>query len=343
MSIIISKREEEYRSLSRVPVHKIDKKLVLTYNTRMEIVQSLQEKYLQPEYPGYSRADLKDVEWMWGDPKLRADLARGRLQAGGIGVSDEELKRVIADCLNEAHSIETAARSSSKWVLPEDNDPNPLVVVLSGPGTYYLPTKPDRYEGLPFAYNGDRERSDLSAILGIQLAGARMGIDFREFRDRRILTGFDPVLDVRREQIRQAILDSGVRFLYLGTNEEVEATRRVVNTKSSFVPQQAVTLISDGIDNAYHQAEALKSFLASKSQPARGSICFALPLKAIRFFRMCEGLKSIPQSMQTYVLPMPTTRSGYPDYVRNEIAGVLNYAVQGRCAPNPSPYRVLGS
>lgn len=312
---------------------------------------SLQEKYLQPEYPGYSREDLMDAEWMWNNSKLQADLVRGRARAGGEGVSDVDLKRAIRDCLGEAHTIETAARNPSKWILPEDNDPNPLVVVLSGPGTYLRPIKDDRYSHLPFAQNGDRERSDLSAILGIQLAGARMGIDFSEFRGQRILTGNDPALNARREQTRQAILGSGVRFLYLGTNEEVAATKQVINTKSSFVPPETVDLISKGINNAYDQAFALKLFLASgepirkaqgKQFPGR-SIYFALPLKAVRFFRFCQQLGSIPSGVETRVLPMPTSRSGYPDYVRNEIAGIINYAVQGKAALTPSPYLVLGS
>lgn len=316
----------------------------------MKIVESLQNKYLQPEYSNYSRDDLRGVEWMWSEPKLQKDLARGRELAGGEGVSDARLKEAIGDCLDEAHTIETAARNPSRWVLPEDNDPNPLVVVLSGPGTYYRPIKSDPYSHLPFVHNGDRERSDQSAILGIQLVGARTGIDLSMFRGQRILTADNPSLNAMRKQTRQAILDSGVRFLYLGTNEEVAATRRVVNTKSSFIPPQVVDLISEGINSTYDQALALGHYLASgepirqaqgKQLPGR-SIYFALPLKALRFFRFCQQLGSIPDGVETRVLPMPTAKSGFPGYPRNEIAGVLNYAVQGKAALTPAPYQVLG-
>lgn len=307
----------------------------------------IQYKYLLPDYADYEKSDLPTVSEVLEAGK--GDVLRARSQEGSLSMPDSDIEHLASDCLSEINRIEMAARNPDRWkISASDAKHTRLIVDFSGPGTYLLPFKEDRYVSKPWAALMDRKRADTAAILGIHLAGIVTGNDYSVFTKLRLLDGLDPSLNELRPDVQKSIYDANIHFLYLGTHQEAKAIHKAVQSPSSFIPPYMVDVIENfedrPIDNTTDQVLALKEFFRNKTnifQP-NDRIDFVLGPQAVRVFRMCRQFEAIPQALVSQVFPEPTPEIGIHEYPLNEIRGAIFYTITGKSHINPSPYIIIG-
>ena len=324
-------------------------------------ILQLQKPYKETDYD--IAAELPTVEQVFNEAQI--DIKKARIKNSQAETPIElreptssEQKKIIEDSLTRAKDIETAARNPNRWEsLQQVAGRIKLIVDFSAPGTYFKPRKKDRYEHLIWAWNMDRIRADLAAIVGIQIAGSKTQHDFSIFSREELLFEFNPELNILRDQVRDSITESGLHFLYLSRSanqdhpaDEAEAIRKVIHSPSSFVPPKSVDIRDQG-DNTFDQVKALKEYLERNLQtesnpngflkPGDASV-FVMGQQAIRTFANIAQFNAIPHELQAYILPMSTPQSGFNEYVTMETKGRIVYTMLGQAAQNLARYILLG-
>lgn len=198
----------------------------------------------------------------------------------------------------------------------------------------------------------DRKRADTAAILGIHLSGLATNQNFSSFTRAEILDGLDPELNEQREDVRSALRERNIHFLYLGTKQEAQAIRKVVKKPTSFVPPTIVDVIDNEIYNTANQVHALKTYLEDNVQndnnpygfiPQSSTIFLPLGLQAIRVLPMLQQYQAVPEGMHIAVFPIPTPANGIHEYATLETKGRVYYTLTGEAAPTLPPYILLGN
>ncbi|MDO8566247.1 MAG: hypothetical protein Q7S04_03630 [Candidatus Moranbacteria bacterium] len=310
----------------------------------------VQQRELPSEYASYKREDLPTVQEIWEQIQaVNGEVNRAREHKNFQEIPADQLHQCIEDCLNEIDAIERAARNKEKWkISAEMAQRRHLIVNLAAPGTYYLSSKNDKYRDKPWATLLDRERADTSAILGIQIAAQTTGQNHSLFTKSRILDGLDPDLNRLRPDVHESIEASGTHFLYIGTEQEGDAIRKVLASPTSFIPEDVVTIIDQSIGNTLDSIHALKQFLQSSYPPGETthgkplSIDFVMGAQALRTLRMCNKFDVIPSEALVNLFPMATPQSGIREYPKNEISGTIYYALTNDASLKPVPYSLMG-
>ena len=307
----------------------------------------IQFRDLEPEFTEYKTSDLPTATQVLSASK--GDIESARRQEGSLEISDHSIELLTNECLSEINRIELAARNPEKWkILKSEAQQTRLIVNLSAPGTYLLPVKEDRFNGNTWAVLMDRIRADTAAVLGIHLAGIATNNDYSMFTQNRLLDEFNPELNEHRPDVRKSIQDANIHFLYLGNKQEADAIRKVVNSKSSFIPPDMVDIFDKvgdkPIDNTIDQVLVIKQYLIDNPNlfQAGARIDFVLGPQAIRTLRMCSRYEAIPEALIPQVFPVPTPKSGIQEYPTWETRGAICRVITNQASINPTPYKIIG-
>lgn len=270
-----------------------------------------------------------------------------------VSLLDDEIKNIIKDSMLQALRIEEAARNPGRWNIPKDIvKKTALIVDFSAPGTYYQPRKEDRYKDYNWSWDMDRQRADISAILGIYMSGLATGNDFSVFTEGELLDGMNTGLNNQKDRVREALIARNMRFLYLGRKDEADAIRKVIQTRSSFVPPCLVDVIGDTLDiNTVGQVKQLKEYIACNIKSEDNPNGFILPdsyvvlpigLQAMRVLTTMNQFNAIPDGLKIAVFPIATSPNGINEYALLETKGRVFYTLTGQAAMESFPYILLG-
>lgn len=223
---------------------------------------------------------------------------------------------VIRASLEKMKRLETAAWDQERWgrITPEVAKTVQRIIVFAAPGTYTQGHKEDRYKDKSWSWGMDRARSDRAARLGIFLAGKRTGQDFSSADSYELLNANNSQdgLSAQREEAKQAVRDSGIRFTYLGTAEEAGATELALKNPRTFIPAENVDIMSDGIVNTLTQANAIKDYLEkAQLKEGDGIVFVAEGPQLVRMEGMLKKSGGIPPGIEVWFEPLPTPDKEY--------------------------------
>jgi len=299
---------------------------------------SLQNKYLNPpDGSPYDPSSFPNGNSIYQAALEAGDFKRALEYPNHRNLPEAELKKIMGDVLEEITELEVAAREPNRRQVPYEVAKRvKRIIRFSAPGTYYHPVKPDRYENLPWAKNMDRLADDDAACLAIELAGVLSGKDFSVFKDVILLDGLNPVLNGLRDQVRQAITDSGIRLVYFGRPDEAEAIQKVIDRKGSFVPPSSVDVISisdpsgnDNDVNTISQVTALKKYYQSANPADEIAVLCDFAPRLVRQARIIAQHAALPQGTTLAVLPLATPTAGEEILRELEARGAVAYALRG--------------
>ncbi len=222
----------------------------------------------------------------------------------------------IRSSIEKMKRLETAAWDKERWgsITPDVAQKIQRIIVFAAPGSYVRESKDDRYKKYEWSRGMDRARSDRAARFGIFLAGKRTGQDFSVADSYELLDANNASdgLSARREEAKRAVLDSGIRFTYLGTAEEVSATEMALKHSQAFIPEESVEFISDGIINTLTQASAMKDYFEKANLKEGDSIVFvAHGPQLVRMEGMLKKSGGIPPGVTVWFEPLPTPDREY--------------------------------
>lgn len=290
----------------------------------------------------FSRSDYPTIEKTLLSIQQDKYIAEARKQPGSRQLSDEEIKAFAKQTLDEMFILEQAARSPNIWdISPEVAQLISLIVDYSAPGTYYRPVKNDRWQDESFAWGLDRMRADIAARLGIHIAGLKTGRDLSSFAKMGLLDNTDPTLNALQPQARQSITNANLHFYYVGRPDEGQDIIKVINTPSSFVPKENVTVINTpDVDNAIDQTRKLGEYLHAQGDKNMVLVCQVPQIP--RIMSIINHQKIIPDGVRVYVFLIPTPTLGLKDNTIGEVRRKLNTYITHRGEAQSFPYIILG-
>lgn len=317
---------------------------------RIDGVSVVQRKYLNPpDVTPYDPSRLQTFQEIFEAAK--DDILREEKSPHARRVSREDLAHLILQCMNEVDQLEIAARNPERSKLTVGFAKRvKRIVRFSAPGDYYRPSKNDRYEKFDWAMNMDRIADDEAALLGIRIAGLVTGQDFSAFEKLVLLDQFNPQLNAMREQVRKAISDSGIKFVYIGRPDEINAIKHVLLQKESFIPEESVDLIGSFtagenitvVDNTYHQVKAFREY--QQTHPVENGVDVLVDFAP----RMARELHILQERNNTHppqlaIWPIASPKPAQDISRELETRGTAAYAIRGWAALDSHPAQILGA
>lgn len=278
-----------------------------------------------------------------------SDIEKAQATPGHIDLNRSEMMKILEGIRREMILLEKAARSQNKWnIPPEIASKIPLIIRFSAPGTYYRPEKPperpDRYTGIPWAENMDRNANDIAARFGIVVSGQKTDQSFSGFaRDEMLME--NSKLDRFREAARAAVHAASLKFVYIGRPDEAQAVTRVLKTNSSFIPEDSVSILTGPhIDNTLDQVAALKNYFDENSFPNGSIVTIAdFAPRLVRISRKIESAQTVPSNLQLALFPIATPNIGNSKLPLFEAKGTLAYIIRGQADIHSCPALILGT
>lgn len=258
---------------------------------------------------------------------LESEILKDALQENPslAKVEEPKVKSLIRGTLLEIDHLEQAAKQPN---LPKTSDQARKIKVIwcfSGPGTYDLPFKEDRYKDKPWARFMDRRRLNYSAWLMKRITEITLG---------RSLDGIkDP------QGMKAAIYGFGPYLIYNGTADENETVRNVLTRQGVAISKEKVHIIDAGIDRTFDQ---IRSFSLPPGLELTDGDKIALVSHSphlIRILHMLNKVKSLPQSAKVQVFPIIAPTEGQQEYAQMEVRGLLYSAfISGEAEQTVYPY-----
>ncbi len=245
-------------------------------------------------------------------------------------LDQSNLQRTIRDSLAEIAKYEKAARVPNLPKTSEEASRIKVIWDLSGPGTYDLPFKEDRYKDKPWAKFMDRRRLNYSAWLMRKIVEIRTGKQFDGTKDL--------------EALRQAIKKYSPNLVYNGTPEENRTIEDVLNRNHVIVPQDKILVIASQLNqrNQVRTVEQMKSFHLPVGIEIDEGDAIAVVTHAphmLRVMHMAEQFKPFPPQAEIKLFPIPSPKEGLQEFSEMEARGLLYYQyISHEAASESHPY-----
>lgn len=232
---------------------------------------------------------------------------------------------VATDALNLIQSFEEAASHPNLPKTAEEAKKIKALWVFSGPGTYDLPFKDDRYQNFPWAGFMDRRRLNRAGWLMRKITEIAIG---------KLLDGTKNPYDMR-----QAILENGPYLIYNGRPDENATVEDVLKRPGIAIPRGKVHVIDAIIDNTLDQVKSfdLPINLNLQSDDRIALVSHAPHLARVLY--VIDKFRPFPEGVRIQAFPIATPREGKQIYAEMEIQGILYYAfVSNEASKNPYPH-----
>ena len=267
---------------------------------------------------------IRETEEWWNEFQPIAMQPRGQDFIRGALALYEELEKAALN--PQAHFPKTAdeaVKIKALWVI-------------SAPGTYFKPRKEDRYKDKKWSQWNDRQRINHAFEIGRKLVEVKSG---------------HPISHNWVEAERE-INAQGPLVVYNGTPEEDEAVLEAIKTpwlripEDKAYPKNKVYVINPiaAIGNTVNQ---IHSFRLPKEFKIESGDEIGLVIhapQAVRFLYMLNNFPQvIPKGVTLRVFPLPTPVTGIPEYLLQELRGLINYGFIANpplAAGSPFPYQV---
>lgn len=230
--------------------------------------------------------------------------------------SQTEIKDLISNTVEEiAHLERIGEKDKAQIESPVAVLKNIAVVwIISGPGTYDLPSKDDKYNNFPWARGMDRARLNHGAMLARRIAESRSGQKFD-----------GPLGDValRKRMMKETIENYGPEMVYNGTQLENDTVLDVLSREGTVIPEGKVHIIRGNIKTTLDQVKTFKLPVELNENEELAIISHAPHL--VRIMNMINKNPPFPTRTKVRLFPVPTLVSGRTKYAEMETLGLLRY------------------
>lgn len=229
--------------------------------------------------------------------------------------SQNEIKRLISDTVSEIDMLEKIGEKEREKITDSPGVLQNIAVVwvISGPGTYDLPTKEDKYKDLEWAKGMDRARLNHGAVLARAITKARSGP----------LEGSLMDIVERKRKTKEIIKNYGPEIVYNGTEQENDTVFNVLSRKGVVIPEEKVHIIRGDIETTLDQVKTFKLPVELKENEELAIISHAPHLA--RIMHMINKHKPFPEGTRIRLFPVPTPENGKEEYAKMETLGLLRY------------------
>jgi len=253
-------------------------------------------------------------------------------------IPQDQAKELVARGLHEISELEEAAAANyiHPNITPDVANNVKLLWDLSGPGTYDMPTKDDKYKDFPWARNMDRARLNYTARLTKRIAEVKSGVDYN--------SGSLADVGERKEKTKKLIEEYGPTILYNGTGEENATVEDVLGREGIIIPRSKVHVVGEGIATTVDQVKDFKipEGVSLDDSGEIGIISHAPHL--MRTMHMINRYRPFPEGTKVRLFPLPTPDEGKDEYAMMEARGLLYYTYMSPdkdTTPDAYPYTTL--
>lgn len=240
----------------------------------------------------------------------------------------------------EIAAFEEIARTSLLRTPKTPEQARKIVVIwdVSAMGTYLKEFQDDRWKNTPWAGWTDRRRLNYSGALMRKLTGVITGESYQT------PLGVEPVAE-QIAKLRSAIEKVGPHLIYGSTTEQNQDVEKVLKMPGIIIPRTKVHIIDDPEKSVgINTINQMKSFsLPPDVQILEGEI-LALVAHAphmMRALHFADKYKPFPEGLIIQPYPLASSHSAGTDYAKQEISGLLYYALlTGDASEQSHPYQI---
>ncbi len=248
-------------------------------------------------------------------------------------IAVETLLQIIRSGLEEVIQLEELAWFHKRLNLPLKSEAAcqiKAVIVLSGPGTWYLEKKEDRYKDKVWAAWMDRKRLVHAVWVIRRITEISTGRCFRASLD---------TLDEQVCKIRASIAEYGPYFIYTGREDERQAVKQALQENRVIIPPEKVYIIEGKIDNTVEQVRTITLPPELCLEPGDRIAVVAHSPQLVRFGRILGQYRPFPPEVEIQPFPLSIPCTGMSDYPEQEMRGLLYYTFIRKDATQvPYPY-----
>jgi hypothetical protein len=253
-----------------------------------------------------------------GEPTLPSDI------------TNTQLTSVIIPALDEIDLLEGSANQDViRSLTKEEAERIKIIWTLSGPGTFDMPFKQDRYKDKQWATWMDRKRLNHTARLARRITQLITGENTPPTND----------LNGSLHRLKEKIYESGPFIIYNGRRDENKVVREVLSRENIVIPTSNVFVNGEGIDKSVDQVKQwrLPPGVELSTKDEIGIVTHAP--HAMRLMHMINRYQPFPKDTSVRVFPLPTPREAGTEYAEDEVRGLLYYTFVSRDAtPETFPY-----
>ena len=250
---------------------------------------------------------------------------------------ERDIREIIGSTLFRIGEFEAAARRPLH-VSPETAADIGTIWVLSGPGNYDMPFKPQDNPKLqadkPWLAWFDRARMNQGARLARKVAEIRSG--------QRIEPASINDLPAQVAESKELIRKYGPYVAYNGYPVETEFAERLLERDGIIVPKDKAHIIHGDLKVTTDQ---ITSFTYPDDVEAQGkevAIVTHAPHLAARVLHMANRYQPFFDGSVPYVVPVATPQAGRREFAMMEARGQLFYMLKkGDAARDPHPYQFV--
>lgn len=215
-----------------------------------------------------------------------------------------------------------AQRPESHLISPEEAEKIKAIWVISAPGTYFEGRKNDRYQDKEWALWADRQRINYAFGMARKIAEANADRKFEGNlpTELKALAQYTPLVIYNGRPDENAALTEAVEVPWLKIPEGLGYPKERV-----FI----INPLTTNFNSRYNLLDQIRSFhlprgFEVKPQDTIGVVAHAP--QAVRFlYSLNANPGAFPEGVKIKVLPLPTPKSGIPEYPTQELRGLVNY------------------
>ncbi|MBI2051920.1 hypothetical protein HYT33_04130 [Candidatus Roizmanbacteria bacterium] len=252
-------------------------------------------------------------------------------------IDPRRVRGLVEASLDEIEKLEEVALGKKFNIpaSPQEAAKIKALWVLSGPGTYDVATKDDRYQDRPWARWMDRKRLNYAATLTRKLTEIVVGIP-RQSRPKG-----KELMTEEVAQLRSSIERYGPYIIYNGRQDENRVVENVLRREGVMIPTGKVYVIYNNIDKTIDQVKSfrLPPDIQLETGDTIGVITHAPHM--MRLMHILNYFKPFPENVTVQAFPLPSPYDGGQEHTMDEICGLLNYVfVSGGATEEPYPYKL---
>jgi len=232
-------------------------------------------------------------------------------------ISQNRIISLISDTTSEIEHLERVGEKEKSRIVmsPEIAKNIAAIWIISGPGTYDLPAKDDKYKDFEWAWGMDRTRLNHGAFLARKIAEARSGEDFSG--------GTFVDIKQRKQKIESMIKQFGPDIVYNGTQLENDTVADVLTREETIIPEEKVNIIGGDIKITLDQVRTFQLPYELNENEELAIVSHAPQLA--RIMHMINKYQSFQSGTKVRLFPVPTPESGKAEYAKMETLGLLRY------------------
>lgn len=318
---------------------------------------TIEELYINsPDMRPYDEKAFTSAEMIYQKGIKDGDFEIAKKQGTDSGriwqLPDEAIPGVVSQIRQEIIQLEHSARSPHRRELTNEEGAQVQRIIRFGaPGLYHSPYKPsgtEMWSNFPWAANLERFADDAAALTLIGIVAKRYNIHVPDINSLFVIDGNNKQLNDVRKVLQDAIIASGIRIAYFGSNMETAAVEEILSHNQSLIPASSVDVIQGYIEdektlpikNTVHQAKAYRDYIMEHG----GEGVDMLVDFAVRIPRQAHTIGMYAPTSRLWMSPAATPKDAQVPLGEMEVRGTTSYVIRGDATYEMPPnYSIIGS